>query len=195
MISLTELQSRVLSFIQKSVRRQGSPPTYRDIAAHLGVDVRSAYQHVQALERKGVLQRSAGRMELLGEYLPPPGIPILGRVAAGVPLLATGNIEDYLDLKGMLDGEDMFMLRVKGDSMVEAGINDGDMVLTRSQPSVENGEIAVVLIGDEATVKKVRCKGGRIVLEPANPKYQPMIYGPGDDVRIAGKVLLALRQL
>jgi repressor LexA len=195
MPELTPLQGRVLLFIQQCLRNSGSAPSFRRIAAHLRVDVRSAYQHVQALERKGCLERAAGRIELLGEHRPPRGLPILGRVAAGAPMLAAQNVEGHLDLAGKLKGEGLFLLRVKGDSMTGAGIQDGDLVLAREQPSVADGEIAVVLIGEEATVKRVRLEKNAIRLEPANRKYQPRRYGKSEDVRIAGKVLMALREL
>jgi repressor LexA len=194
---LTPLQQRVTEFIQREFRRNGEAPSYREIARHIGRDVRSAYQHVEALERKGVLERRGGQIELLGDYRPPRGIPLVGRVAAGTPILAAENVEDHLDIEKLLKGQatdDLFLLRVKGDSMTGAGIHDGDLVLVRSQPKVNNGEIAAVVIGEEATVKRVRFRGSRIVLEPANSKYKPTTLGPDDDVRIAGKVVMALRR-
>ena len=192
MPDLTDLQQRVLTFIQRSVRHGGKAPSYRQIAVHLGVDVRSAFQHVQALERKGILERSGGHIALLGDHRPPEGIPVLGRVAAGAPILAVENVEGHLDLGRRLQDENLFLLKVKGDSMVDAGINDGDLVLTRRQDSVESGEIAVVVIGEEATVKRVRPVNGGLRLEPANPKYEPFTV-KGDEVRIAGRVLMAVR--
>ncbi len=196
MEGLTPLQQRVTEFIQREFRRNGEAPSYREIARHIGRDVRSAYQHVEALERKGVLERRGGQIELLDDYRPPRGIPLVGRVAAGTPILAAENVEDHLDIERLLKGQatdDLFLLRVKGDSMTDAGIHDGDLVLVRSQPKVNNGEIAAVVIGEEATVKRVRFRGSRIVLEPANSKYKPTTLGPDDDVRIAGKVVMALR--
>jgi len=188
----TELQERVTRFIQQHWRRSRRAPSYRQIATHLGVDVRSAYQHVQALERKGVLERRGGRIELLGAHRPPEGLPVLGRVAAGLPILATENHDHHVDLAGMLDGDGLFLLRVRGDSMQGVGILDGDLVLAREQHSVEDGEIAVVLVGEEATVKRVRRNGGRVRLEAANPQYAPLEPAPAE-VRIAGKVLMAVR--
>jgi repressor LexA len=197
MDGLTPRQQRVTKFIQREFRRNGEAPTYREIARHIGRDVRTAYQHVEALERKGILERRGGRIELLGDYRPPRGIPLVGHVAAGTPILATENVEDHLDIEKLLKGQatdDLFLLRVKGDSMIDAGINDGDLVLVRSQPKVNNGEIAAVIIGDEATVKYVRISDDEVILEPANSKYKPITLGPEDDVRIAGKVVMALRQ-
>ncbi len=193
MAGLTERQAKVLGFIQKSWRRTGRAPSYREIARHLGVDVRSAFQHVVALERKGVLERAGGRVELLGDHRPPEGLPILGRVAAGTPILAVQNCEGHLNLAGMLDDDGLFVLRVQGDSMKDAGILDGDLVLAREQSAVEDGEIAVVLIGEEATVKRVRFGGGRIRLEPANRSYKTIEIKDPSTVRIAGRVLMAVR--
>ncbi|HOX05799.1 MAG TPA: transcriptional repressor LexA [Planctomycetota bacterium] len=195
MQKLTDLQARVLAFIQTHVRQSGRAPSYRKTAAHLGVDVRSAYQHIVALERKGVLGRAAGKIELHGGHRPPPGIPVLGRVAAGAPILALQNAEEHLDLAGQFKEEGLFLLRVKGDSMTGAGIHDGDLVLARRQESVEDGEIAVVVVGEEATVKRVRRLKDRIRLEPANPSHEPMTFKPNDGARVAGKVLMALRRI
>ncbi len=200
MRGLTARQETVVAFIQRHVRRHGKAPTYREIARHIGRDVRAAYQHVQALERKGVLERRAHGIRLLGDYDPPRGIPVIGRVAAGAPILAVENIEEHVDIERELGGgwdqstDDLFMLRVRGDSMIDAGISDGDLVLVRAQPEVRDGEIAAVVIGEEATVKRVRLGRGRLQLEPANSRYRPIIVGPEDDVRIAGKVLMSIRR-
>ncbi len=201
MQGLTPRQQRVLDFIQGHVRRNGRAPPYREIARHIGRDVRSAYQHVEALERKGVLERVGGRIELLGDHRPPRGVPVLGRIAAGTPILAAENFSEHIDIEMTLRGgrdempDDLFLLRVQGDSMTGAGIHDGDLVLVRSQPEVTDGEIAAVVIGEEATVKRVRFRRNRVCLEPANRKYRPQNYGPDDEVRIAGKVLMAIRRL
>jgi len=196
MTDLTKRQEQVIRFIQRTVRRTRRTPTHREIADHLGVDVRAAFQHVVALERKGVLERARGRIELLGEFRPPDGIPLIGRVAAGKPILAAENCEEYHDIAGALQEDDLFLLRVEGDSMTGAGINDGDMVLARSQPTVENGEVAVVVVGEEATVKSVRIVDDSVVLEPANESYKPMRFDRGgDEVTVAGKVLMAIRML
>ncbi len=205
MRGLTRRQEQVVAFIQRHLRRYGGSPTYREIAAHLRVDVKSANQHVQALERKGVLERTGGRIKLLGDYRPPRGIPVLGRVAAGTPILAVENVEEYMDIEREFRGgrdemtDGLFLLRVQGDSMTGAGIHDGDLVLVRSQPEVGDGEIAAVIMGEEATVKRVRFRRNRVRLEPANRRYKPITLGPDDmarnEVRIAGKVLMAIRRL
>jgi repressor LexA len=189
----TERQKRVIRFIQERWRRGGGAPSYRQIAAHLGVDVRSAFQHVVALERKGVLERVDGCIELADDYRPEIGLPVLGRVAAGAPILAVENVDQYVNLAGMLDNDGLFVLRVSGDSMQDAGILDGDLVLAREQSRVEEGEIAVVLLGEEATVKRVRFGGGRVRLESANRRYKPIEVEDPSEMRILGKVLMAVR--
>ena len=195
MNGLTLLQQRVLTFIQSRVRRAERAPSYREIARELGVTVRSAFQHVQALERKEILSRTDGRIELERDYRPPSGVPVIGRVAAGTPIFAEQNLEEHLDIGTHFGRDDVFLLRVRGRSMIEAGINDGDLVLTRRQERVEDGEIAVVVIGDEATVKRVRFKPGGLRLEPANRDYEPIEVGADQEVRIAGKVLMAVKML
>ena len=199
MVSLTDKQQKVLSYIQKAVTKTGSSPTHREIASHLGVTVRSAHQHVVALERKGTVKRRAGHrgVELLPPYIPPRGLPILGRIAAGKPILAEENIEGRVDLKDILTGDEghFFFLRVKGDSMIERGINPGDLVLIRQQPTVQSGEIAAVRIETEATLKVFRVKERKIFLEPANKKYKPIYLDKSKDIQILGKALMAFRFL
>jgi repressor LexA len=199
MVSLTDKQQKVLSYIQKAVTKTGSSPTHREIASHLGVTVRSAHQHVVALERKGTVKRRAGHrgVELLPPYIPPRGLPILGRIAAGKPILAEENIQGRLDLKDIPAGDEgqSFFLKVNGDSMIERGINPGDLVLIRQQSTVENGEIAAVLVGEEATLKVFRVKERKIYLEPANKKYKPLYLDKSKDIQILGKALMAIRFL
>ena len=199
MIGLTNKQHRVLSYIQKTAVKTEEPPTYREIADHLRVTVRSAYQHVVALEQKGVLKRKSGHraIELLPPHIPPRGLPILGKIAAGKPILAEENIEGRLDLIDIPVGDEgqFFLLRVNGDSMIERGINPGDLVLIRQQRVVESGEIAAVRIEDEATLKVFRVKERKIYLEPANKKYKPLYFDRSKDIQILGKALMALRFL
>jgi len=191
---LTGKQQQVLSYIRQTFATGGYPPTIREIAAHFNVDVRSAHQHVKALQRKGVIQRRTGHR---GIECKSQGFPVLGNIAAGGPILAEQNIESRLQLKDIVAGHDdkLFLLRVRGDSMLERGINPGDLVLIRQQPTVESGEIAAVLIGNEATLKVFRAKEKKIYLEPANKKYKPIYLDKYDDVRILGKAVMALRFL
>jgi repressor LexA len=192
---LTEKQQRVLSFIQKTLADAGHPPTIREIASHLNVTVRSAHQHVTALERKRFIKRGPGHRRILFQ---PEGLPVLGKIAAGTPILAQENIERRLALDDILakkNASNFFLLQVSGDSMIEKGINPGDLVLIRQQPMVESGEIAAVLIDDEATLKVFRIKERTICLEPANNKYKTIHLNNSKDIRILGKALMALRFL
>ncbi len=197
MMDLTQKQKAVVDLLVASARRGGPAPTFREIAAALRVDVRSAYQHVQALEKKGIVRRAGGHrgIELESEYLPPVGLPVVGRVAAGMPILAEENIEDHVDLGGFSAEEGSFLLKARGDSMVDRHIFDGDFVLVSPQSRVESGEIGVVLVDGEATVKEVHTERGRVVLVSHNRarNYPDQVYGPRHDVRIVGKVMLAFR--
>ena len=194
MTELTGKQQQVLSYIRQTFARSGYPPTIREIAAHFNVDVRSAHQHVKALDRKGAIQRRTGHR---GIECKSQGLPVLGKIAAGAPILAEENIESRLQLKDIMARNDdkLFLLRVSGDSMLERGVNPGDLVLIRQQPTVESGEIAAVLIENEATLKVFRVKEKKIYLEPANKKYKPIYLDKYKDVRILGKALMALRFL
>ena len=195
MDSLTDKQQRVLSYIQNTIAQLGHPPTIREIASHLNVTVRSAHQHVTALDRKGVIKRAAGHRRIACQS---QGVPVLGKIAAGTPILAEENIERRLALDDILPTKDtgqFFLLQVRGDSMIEKGINPGDLVLIRQQPMVDTGEIAAVLIGDEATLKIFRIKERKIYLEPANKKYKPIKLDNSKDTRILGKALMAVRFL
>ena len=195
----THKQQRVLSFVQQTVKKMGHSPTHREIASHLGVTVRSAHQHVVALERKGAVKRSFGHrgIDLLPPYLPPHGLPILGTIAAGKPILALENVEGRLDLADVIPSDDsnLFLLRVRGDSMIGIGVNPGDLVVVRRQGAVENGEIAAVLIGNEATLKVFRVRETKAYLEPANKKYKPLYVDKSKDIQILGKAILAFRLL
>ena len=200
MRQFTAKQTRVLAFIQAQLQRTGRAPSYQEIAAHLGVTVRAAYQHVQALARKGVLSTSRRHrgLRLSAEYIPPVGIPILGRVAAGMPILAAENIEGYLAIDHLLrDQSQLFALRVKGDSMVDRQIYEGDYVIVRTQPWVEHGDIGVVVIDEEATVKTILHRRTGLWLQPENQhKGYPLIRLTADQrVRIAGKVIAVFRPL
>ena len=200
MRELTGKQTQVLSLIHAWTQRTGRAPSYRDIAAHLGVTVRAAYQHVQALEHKGMLARSRQHrgLHLRPEHVPPAGLPIIGRVAAGTPILAVENVEGYLEIDRWLgDRTQLFALRVKGDSMVDRQIHDGDYVIVRAQPWVEHGEIGVVVIDEEATVKTVLHRRHGLWLKPENQhKGYPVIRPRADQrVHLAGKVIAVFRPL
>jgi repressor LexA len=204
MRELTSRQQDVLAFIRKFTARHGVPPTVREIGDALGVTPRAAFDHLRALERKGALQRraTAGRTSRsLTLVNPPPpayrAVPILGRIAAGAPLLAEENREGDLPLAGSAlpgGGEDVFALRVRGDSMIEAHICDGDLVLVRRQDSAQPRDIVAVMVDGEATVKRFRRDGVRVVLQPEHPTMAPIVIDPRErEVRVLGKVIGLLR--
>ena len=200
MQGLTRKQAQVLAFIQARMQRTGQAPSYREIAAHLGVTVRAAYQHVRALERKEVLStaRRHRGIRLSRDHVRPAGLPILGRVAAGTPMLAAENLEGYLDIDRILgDRLNLFVLQVKGDSMVDRQIFEGDYVIVRAQPWVEHGDIGVVVIDEEVTVKTILHRRTGLWLRPENQQQgYPLIHPRSEQrVRIVGKVIAVFRPL
>jgi len=208
---LTSRQRDVLEFIRAFTARQGMPPTVREIGERFRVTPRAAFDHLRALERKGALQRRAAGRRTSRALTPTDGptgswraVPILGRIAAGGPLLAAENREGELPLAAAAlarHGEDVFALRVRGDSMIEAHICDGDLVLVRRQEGAQPGDIVVALLEDatgqgEATVKRFLRDGERLVLKPENRALAPIVVDPGErGVRILGKVIGLLRGL
>lgn len=192
---LTRRQAEILDFIRARLARERSCPSVREIAAHFGIaSPKGVSDHLSALERKGYLRRVPGLSRNIRLTEPAAGIPLLGRVPAGRPLTMVEPPETYLDLPAGPDHPDVFALRVEGDSMRGIGILDGDYVLVRVQPQVENGAVAVVYVGEEATVKrlwKTRC-GWR--LQPENPAYAPVeVDASCPDLRVAGPVIGLLR--
>ena len=199
---LTDRQRLVLSFIEDYCRRQGYPPTVREVAAHFGVQPRAAADHLAALKKKGHLHREPGRSRGLALVSRLEDqvveVPILGRIAAGQPLLATEQVEDTLTLpRAWVQGEEVFLLRVSGDSMAPL-LLPGDLVMVRVQPRVSRGEIAVVLVDEEATVKRVFEEAGGLVLKGDNPDFSPLRFAPEEAaelVQILGKVVGVYRSL
>jgi repressor LexA len=196
---LTDTRARILSFVEKYLSGNGYPPTIREIGAAVGLkSTRSVKDHLDRLVEDGYLARPgrSARAMTLGRREGGPGsVPIVGQVAAGRPILAQENITGSFRLPG-LGSRGLFFLQIRGDSMTGDGILNGDYVLVRPQPFVEQGETAVVIVGDEATVKHFFRRGDAIELAPSNPAYQPMLYGPGDEtVQVAGKVVGVLRLL
>ena len=201
---LTARQGKVLEFIEGRLRK-GDPPSQREIAAHFGLAQNAVYQLVGYLRNKGYLSDSGGHrgLRLCREYTESikgrEGIAIVGRVAAGEPILAEENIEDYINVKDFLGlGDDVFLLRVSGDSMVDEGIMDGDLVAVKPGSKVESGALAVVLLDDEATVKRVYIQKNRIALKPANKAagYKVRYVKPTDkDIRIVGRVTGCVRKI
>ena len=201
---LTEKQQRVFRFIEKRLQ-DNKPPSQREVAEHFGLAQNAAYQLINYLKKKGYLVDLSGHrgLRLSKEYLEKKrqtdGIPVVGRVAAGEPILAEENIEGYIDLKDLFGrSKDRFILKVVGDSMVDEGIMDGDFVVVKPTSKIENGQIGVALVDDEATVKKIYIQRGRIALEPANKAagYKTKYIKRGSEsVRIIGKVTGCFRML
>ena len=214
---LTPRQQRVLEVIRDSVEQRGYPPSIREIGSAVGlVSTSSVSYQLRALERKGYLRRDKNRpravdVRMPGEILTrsavsaydetgsgdaapaPTYVPVVGRIAAGGPILAEQAIEDVFPLPKQLVGEGtLFMLRVSGDSMVDAAIADGDWVVVRQQPVAEPGDIVAAMIDGEATVKTFKRRDGHIWLMPHNPAYEPI---PGDQATILGKVTAVLRRV
>jgi repressor LexA len=194
---VTEKQREVLEYIAKYHDEHGYAPSIRDIASSFDCSVKGAYDHVVALEKKELIEREKNRSRVIliasrGRQLlkinEPAKIPVLGRIAAGVMTYADQNIEDYIQApsEGMFgDNGKLFALRIKGDSMINAGIREQDIAIFREQQSANAGDIVAALVEDEATVKFYFTQAGRIVLKAANPMYQDMYF---PDVRILGKL-------
>jgi len=201
---LTLRQKKVLNFLRSYTLKKGFPPTLREIAFNFGLKgPRAPQKTLVILERKGFIRRVPGGsraievrdiMPALGKTL---SVPIVGRVRAGEPILAVENIEGFLNLdRDLASSGDVFLLRVQGDSMIEAHIEDGDFALVKSQSDAENGEIVVALIEDEATIKRIFKKRDLIRLEPANSTMEPIVVKKGDKkVAIVGKVIGIFRKL
>jgi repressor LexA len=203
--NLTPTQRKVLNFLKNYIREKGYPPTLREIASHFGLKgPRSPQKTISILERKGHLRKIPGGSRAIEILSFPPvrssqiiPIPIVGRVKAGEPILAIENIEGYFNLdRSLASSDDIFLLRVQGDSMIDAHIQDGDFALVKPQPNAENGEIVVALIEDEATIKRIFKKRDLIRLEPANPDMEPIIIKKGEKkVTVVGKVIGIFRKL
>lgn len=195
-ISLTARQEKLLRLIESAQAKRGYAPSLQELAQAMGISsLQGVKDHLAALERKGYLRRTPGRrraIEVLQRLVPLEGsLPILGRVAAGRPLLAVENREGTLSLSAELLGKGAhFALRVQGDSMIDAGISDGDYVIVRQQETANPGEIVVALLGDEVTVKRLRKKGAALCLEAANPAYAPILLtGSSPSPQILGMVV------
>jgi len=199
---LSPRQEQLLRLIEAAVQKQGFVPSYRELARAMRItDVRAIAEHIMALERKGYLRRIPGRkraLEILQPLLPVTGsIPILGKVAAGLPLLAIENQDGALSLGPPVLGKgNHFALRVQGDSMIGAGIHDGDFVIVRQQETADVGEIVVALLDENVTVKQLAKKGRVLVLEAANVAYAPIPLTQAFPApRILGKVVGLYRMM
>jgi len=196
---LTRRQEQVLEFIRESVRVDGYPPTVREICAALSLSSPSTvHAHLANLERLGLIRRDPTKpraLDVVQDLRPRRPLPLVGRVAAGEPILAEENIEEYVDVPAFLRrDDDDFVLRVQGDSMIDAGIFNGDFIVVHAQDQVENGEIVVALVGDEATTKRYYGEGRTVRLQPENENYEPIIVN-ADEVQLVGRVVGVLRQL
>ncbi|MBO3743955.1 transcriptional repressor LexA [Actinoplanes flavus] len=202
--ALPDRLQRILLAIRDAVVKHGYAPSTREIADGLGMSASTVSRHLRTLEEFGYLRRGRGvarpvDVRMFLETTPPPsddtvGVPLVGTIAAGTPILATDDdTGELLNLPRDLVGRGtLFSLRVQGDSMVDAAICDGDIVVVRQQSEAWNGDIVAAMIDDEATVKVFRRRGGHVLLEPRNPAYQPI---PGDDAVILGKVVTVLRRV
>ncbi|MFO0754027.1 MAG: transcriptional repressor LexA [Thermodesulfovibrionales bacterium] len=199
MKGLTEKQKRVLDFLVIFTEKNGYPPTVREIGEHFGFLWSAARTHLKALERKGAIRLNRARsrgIEIPG--LRPAQalrVPVAGRIRAGSPVLALEEVGDQLLVdRTLFSAEGVFALRITGDSMVDAGILDGDYVVVKPQSILESGEIGVVLIGDEATVKRVFFEEGAVILKPEN-RHMPLLKYPPDEVSVTGRVIGVIRKI
>lgn len=199
---LTARQKELFDFLRDFFREKGFPPTLREMASHFGLKgPRGPQKTLNILERKGYIRKIPGEsraIEILGfSSSNIISIPIVGRVRAGEPILAIENIEGYFNLdRSFASSKDVFLLRVQGDSMIDAHIQDGDFALVKPQSSAENGEIVVALIEDEATIKRIFTERDLIRLEPANQHMEPIVIKKGEEkVSLVGKVVGIFRKL
>ncbi|PZG22143.1 repressor LexA [Micromonospora craterilacus] len=204
--ALTRRQQQILTVIRQWVAQHGYPPTVREIGRAVGLGSPSSVtHHLKTLEGRGLLRRAAGGPRAVDARPASTGdttsgssahggtpVPLLGAIAAGAPITAEEHVEDILSLPAELLGRGtLFALRVRGDSMIEAGITHGDVIVVRQQSVADNGDIVAAMIDGEATVKQYRIHDGHITLVPRNPSY-PVI--PGDDATILGKVVCVLHR-
>lgn len=204
---LTSRQRQILDFIRAEIHRRGFPPSVREIGEAVGLSSSSTvHSHLAALEAKGLIRRDPSKpraLEVLDyrdteravDYENVQAVPLVGQVAAGVPILAAENIEATLPLPASFAGEQTFVLRVKGESMIEAGILDGDYVVVKQQPTATNGEIVVAMLNEEATVKRFYRESGRVRLQPENRTMEPIFADKHADFAILGKVVALFRRL
>ncbi|MGD1011033.1 MAG: transcriptional repressor LexA [Acidimicrobiales bacterium] len=206
--TLAGKRRKILEFIAEQIRERGYPPSVREIGEAVGLTSPSTvHTHLQVLQREGYLQRDPTKPRaIIVRWEPSSGtamrvrpvshVPLLGHVAAGTGVVAEQSVEELLPIPQDFTGSgDLFMLKVRGDSMIEAGILDGDYVVVRRQEDAESGDIVVAGIGeDEATVKTLRKRRTKIALVPANPNFEEMEF-PSDQVVVYGKVVTVLRRL
>ncbi len=200
-LNLTKRQQEIFDFIKRYSAKHGYPPTVRDIGKAIGLTSSSTvHAHLANLEKVGLLRRDPTKpraIEVLvdkaKQVISPDGLPLVGQVAAGQPVLADENIEDYVPVPEIAGGEQgEFLLRVKGDSMKDAGILDGDHVVVRRQEAARNGEIVVALVGEEATVKRFFKEKDHVRLQPENEQMEPIRTR---DLEVLGRVVGVCRRV
>ncbi len=202
---LSKRQEKILAYIRDSVAHRGYAPSVREIGAVVGLASASSVSYqLKQLQLKGFLRKDAKRPRAMDVRAsrtdeadslrrPPRYVPVVGEIAAGTPILAEEHVEEMFPLPAEFVGEgDVFLLKVKGDSMIEAAITDGDWVVVRQQPEAHSGEIVAAMIGDEATIKTFKRRDGHVELLPANPAYDPI---PADDAEILGRVVAIMRRI
>ena len=203
MEKMTPRQQRILEFIRRTVRERGYPPTVREIGEAVGLTSSSSvHAQIANLQRKGLLKKDPAKPRAIdvagGRPADAVVVPLVGRIAAGAPVMAEENVEEFLTVPASFAGDqDYFALTVQGDSMRDAGILDGDMVVVRQQESADDGDIVAALFPgpaeEEATVKRLRRRGGQLMLVPENPSLEPFAFP--QDARILGVVVSVLRKL
>jgi repressor LexA len=199
---LTPRQKQIFDYLIEYAGERGYPPTLMEVRDHFGFScVNAVNDHLKALARKGYITRLHGRargIEFTAEVKRMPGLPLIGRIAAGTPIMAEENFQGFMDLKSFFRQKDggLFVLKVDGDSMSGVGIYDGDWVVVKRTTALKSGEIGVVYIGEDATVKRVITVEGGLRLQPENPAYKPIVLRAGRDFfQIGGKVVGVVRKL
>ena len=203
-LNLTKRQQEIFDFIKRYSSSHGYPPTVRDIGKAVGLASSSTvHAHLANLEKVGLLRRDPSKpraIEMLDKAVEgvknvvrPNGLPLVGQVAAGQPVLAEENIEEYVDVPGLAGGQDgEYLLRVRGDSMKDAGILEGDHVVVRPQSTAKDGQIVVALVGEEATIKRFFKEDDHVRLQPENPAMEPI---RSREVRVLGRVVGVMRKV
>ncbi len=200
-LNLTKRQQEIFEFVKRYGSEHGYPPTVRDIGKAIGLTSSSTvHAHLANLEKLGVLKRDPTKPRALEvlvdkarDAVMPAGLPLVGQVAAGSPVLADENIEEYVSVPEIAGGEEgEFVLKVKGDSMINAGILEGDHVIVRKQDTAKNGQIVVALVGDDATVKRFFREKEHVRLQPENDSLEPILTR---DVKVLGRVVGVCRRV
>lgn len=194
MVKLTYMQQKIYDYIAAAIQEQGYPPSVREIGSAVGLRSPSTVHfHLKHMAAAGVITKGAGKGRAITLVEPPTRnrVPIVGNVAAGSPILAEECVEDYLTFDTGARPDETFALRVRGESMLKAGILPGDLVVVRRQQTAQHGEIVVAMIDNEATVKRLSLRGGEIWLLPENDEYSPI---DGSEAQILGKVTAVVRQ-